>query len=697
MREAIDSRQSHTCRLLNYRRDGTPFWNFLHLAPIRAPDGSVRRYVGTQVDVTSATDGKHAVEDRDAAGVTLFVRHDARLQAQFGGAAAEVEAVVGGPGEGSPPADAVAPAPAVPNAAPRCGLDFATTMERIQQSFVIADPSLPDCPIVYAADGFLQLTGYPREEVLGRNCRFLQGPDTDRKTVAAVRAAIDAGSEITVRLLNYTKTGRPFWNLVTMAPLRDASGAVRFFVGVQIDVTDTPRKGQRTQDSLLSKQLASGVIRSAAAIAPPKAAMNSPWAAICDPDMIFCKRHAYGRDVADAIASARAELAKAGKQLGREDFGVLKQVGGGDVGKVYVVEVIPGDDRPQGERPKLAMKVMDKAEMVRRNKVHRVRTEDAILREIDHPFLPTLHYCFQTRTHLHYVTDYCMGGDLYKIAGRLPYKRRFSEAAARFYTAEVLVALQYLHLLGIIFRDLKPENILVRGNGHVVLTDFDLSFVGATTPEHISSKELASSDSPEAAALTFACASMTSRTLPISIMGSPGVLVAEPRHKTNSFVGTEDYLPPEIINAAGHSASADWWGLGVLLYELLFGAAPFHGLHRDRTFANVLHCDQKYPEEAASSPAAQALIDKLLEKDPEKRLGERGGAAEIMRDPFYRSLDFALLHWQQAPFDARTGSWQAGFEPPARPADLSPLRSPSRSGLSGSAPSPMQAQAGPAR
>jgi len=138
----------------------------------------------------------------------------------------------------------------------RAGLDLATTLERIQQSFVVSDPNLPDCPIVFASDGFIEYTGcarqgcrfahrehtepcrrYTREEVLGRNCRFLQGPGTDKRAVREIRKAIESRIECTVRLLNYTKSGQAFWNLFSLAPVLDADGSVRFFIGVQVDVT----------------------------------------------------------------------------------------------------------------------------------------------------------------------------------------------------------------------------------------------------------------------------------------------------------------------------------------------------------------------------------------------------------------------------------------------------------------------------
>lgn len=136
------------------------------------------------------------------------------------------------------------------------------SLTRIQQSLVLADPSLPDTPIVHASDVFCELTGYSREEVVGRNCRFLQGPDTDPESVREIREAIQAERPCTVRILNYRKDDTPFWNHLHVAPVRSATGKVAYFVGVQLDVSiaDLPMRG----DSLRAdaKQLSAvGVVR----------------------------------------------------------------------------------------------------------------------------------------------------------------------------------------------------------------------------------------------------------------------------------------------------------------------------------------------------------------------------------------------------------------------------------------------------
>ena len=163
-----------TVRLLNYRKDGTEFWNLLTVAPVKLSDGRV----APSLSACRWTRHRHRTEGSagnamvDGQGLPLLVKYDTRLKDQAYG---DVEAVDLAVRAGEGDQTIVNPQ--------RGGLDMATTLERIQQSFVIADPSLPDCPIVFASDGFLDFTGYTREEILGRNCRFLQGPKTDKQSV----------------------------------------------------------------------------------------------------------------------------------------------------------------------------------------------------------------------------------------------------------------------------------------------------------------------------------------------------------------------------------------------------------------------------------------------------------------------------------------------------------------------------------
>ncbi|GAU49916.1 hypothetical protein TSUD_180340 [Trifolium subterraneum] len=160
--------------------------------------------------------------------------------------------------------------------------------------------------------------------------------------------------------------------------------------------------------------------------------------------------------------------------LGMSHFKLLRRLGCGDIGSVYLSEL-------SATRCYFAMKVMDKASLAARKKLIRAQTEREILQLLDHPFLPTLYTHFETDRFSCLVMEYCPGGDLHTLRQRQPGKH-FSEYAARFYAAEVLLAIEYLHMLGVVYRDLKPENVLVREDGHIMLSDFDLSLRCVVSP-----------------------------------------------------------------------------------------------------------------------------------------------------------------------------------------------------------------------
>ena len=168
IRDAVKNGRSTAVRLLNYKKDGTPFWNLLTVTPVYAADGSLSKYIGVQVDVTSKTEGAAYT---DSSGVPLLVKYNDRLKQNVAHDIVEdvVDAV-----QSVEPTAAAKPVGSAPKAFPRVAIDLASTVERIQQAFVVSDPNLPDCPIVFASDAFLEMTGYSRFEVLGRNCRFLQ-------------------------------------------------------------------------------------------------------------------------------------------------------------------------------------------------------------------------------------------------------------------------------------------------------------------------------------------------------------------------------------------------------------------------------------------------------------------------------------------------------------------------------------------
>ncbi|KAG9157500.1 hypothetical protein Leryth_010340 [Lithospermum erythrorhizon] len=168
--------------------------------------------------------------------------------------------------------------------------------------------------------------------------------------------------------------------------------------------------------------------------------------------------------------------------LGLSHFRLLKRLGCGDIGSVYLAEL-------SGTKCYFAMKVMDKVSLASRKKLLRAQTEREILQSLDHPFLPTLYSHFETDKFSCLVMEFCPGGDLHTLRQRQPGKH-FVEQAVKFYAAEILLAMEYLHMLGIVYRDLKPENILVRDDGHIMLSDFDLSLCCASSPTVVKSSSI---------------------------------------------------------------------------------------------------------------------------------------------------------------------------------------------------------------
>ncbi|KAB1252790.1 Ribosomal protein S6 kinase alpha-3, partial [Camelus dromedarius] len=214
-------------------------------------------------------------------------------------------------------------------------------------------------------------------------------------------------------------------------------------------------------------------------------------------------------------------------------FELLKVLGQGSFGKVFLVKKISGSDA----RQLYAMKVLKKATLKVRDRV-RTKMERDILVEVNHPFIVKLHYAFQTEGKLYLILDFLRGGDLFT---RLSKEVMFTEEDVKFYLAELALALDHLHSLGIIYRDLKPENILLDEEGHIKLTDFGLS------KESIDHEK-----------------------------------------KAYSFCGTVEYMAPEVVNRRGHTQSADWWSFGVLMFEMLTGTLPFQGKDRKETMTMIL-------------------------------------------------------------------------------------------------------------
>jgi len=309
-------------------------------------------------------------------------------------------------------------------------------------------------------------------------------------------------------------------------------------------------------------------------------------------------------------------------EVGPSNFEKIKLLGRGDVGKVYLV-------RKKGTDSYYALKVLSKSEMIKRNKVKRALTEQEILASANHPFIVTLYHSFQSENNIYFCMEFCAGGEFFR-ALQTRKGKCLSENAAKFYAAEVTCALEYLHLLGYIYRDLKPENILLHASGHIMLTDFDLSkpsYSPGNPTIKRTSTHFFSSGSPQSQTL------IDTKSCTASI-------------RTNSFVGTEEYIAPEVINGKGHTSMVDWWTLGILIYEMIYSTTPFKGTNRKETFDNILNKEVVFPESnrySKISNNAKNLMKKLLIKDEYKRLGVQSGASDIKSHNFFKGINWALL------------------------------------------------------
>lgn len=268
----------------------------------------------------------------------------------------------------------------------------------------------------------------------------------------------------------------------------------------------------------------------------------------------------------------------------------------------------------------------------------------------------------------------------------------------RFYAAEIILALEYLHMMGIIYRDLKPENVLVREDGHIMLSDFDLCLKCDVVPKLIRCRTTASDVTTERhvrsySTSTTSCAaapiqpvlscfsiarrkkSTTVTTITEHASAAPAAvygddsdgdgeefdpepeLIAEPINaRSKSFVGTHEYLAPEVISGQGHGSGVDWWTLGIFLYEMLYGKTPFKGENNEKTLMNILKQPLRFPRIGFSSSKeyeemvkVEDLIKKLLVKNPKKRIGSLKGSVEIKRHDFFKGLNWALIRSVRPP------------------------------------------------
>jgi protein-serine/threonine kinase len=277
------------------------------------------------------------------------------------------------------------------------------------------------------------------------------------------------------------------------------------------------------------------------------------------------------------------------KQLGPNDFQILKLIGRGTFGQVYQV-------RKKDTQRIYAMKVLSKKVIIQKKEVaHTLGERNILVRTAmtNSPFIVGLKFSFQTPTDLYLVTDYMSGGELF---WHLQKEGRFSEERARFYIAELILALQHLHEHDIVYRDLKPENILLDANGHIALCDFGLSKANLTKND-----------------------------------------------TTNTFCGTTEYLAPEVLlDEQGYTKMVDFWSLGVLVFEMCCGWSPFYAEDTQQMYKNIAFGKVRFPRDALSAEG-RSFVKGLLNRNPRHRLGANGDAKELMAHPFFRDVDWEAL------------------------------------------------------
>ncbi|XP_065829410.1 serine/threonine-protein kinase N2-like [Oscarella lobularis] len=270
-----------------------------------------------------------------------------------------------------------------------------------------------------------------------------------------------------------------------------------------------------------------------------------------------------------------------------DNYNCVAVLGRGHFGKVMLAE-----DKITNEI--VAIKALKKGDILSRDEIESLMSERKIFEianEMRHPFLINLYSCFQTKDHVCFVMEYAPGGDLMMHI----HTDVFSEKRACFYAGCVVLGLQYLHERGVVYRDLKLDNLLLDEDGYLKVADFGLCKEG----------------------MWHGC-------------------------KTGTFCGTPEFLAPEVLTETSYTRAVDWWGLGVLIYEMMVGESPFPGDDEEEVFDAIVNDEVRYPRYLSNESIA--IMRRLLRRNPEKRLGaSEADAEEVRKQPFFRNLNFDLL------------------------------------------------------
>ncbi|KAG9258739.1 kinase-like domain-containing protein [Emericellopsis atlantica] len=281
-----------------------------------------------------------------------------------------------------------------------------------------------------------------------------------------------------------------------------------------------------------------------------------------------------------------------------DDFELVRTLGTGTFARVCLVRRATSSSTDKdSDSEHYALKILRKTEIIKLKQIDHVRHERAILAEVaGHPFITRLSASFSDQDSLYMLLDYVPGGELFSYLRKL---RRFDEPTSRFYAAEIVLVLEYLHEAqgGVAYRDLKPENLLLDAEGHIKLVDFGFA------------KRLGNS--------------------------------ADKPVETYTLCGTPEYLAPEVIQNKGHTAAVDWWALGILLYEFLTGYPPFWHQNPMEIYKQIVEKPILFPVEPRISDEAQDIIRSFCTVDRSRRLGNISGGAQRVKDhPFFRSVNW---------------------------------------------------------